>query len=53
MEEGVLQWHPAFQAAMQIELQEELDYLTFYSEYNLTKKPLQIDTLIILRKKGY
>lgn len=53
MEEGVLQWHPAFQAAMQIELQEGLDYLTFYSEYNLTKKPLQIDTLIILRKKGY
>ena len=27
----ILQWHPAFQAAMQIELSEEMDKLEFSS----------------------
>lgn len=52
MKEKVLQWHAAFQAALQIELIEDREYLQFQEEYNLTKKPLQIDTLIIKLKPG-
>ena len=47
MEHKPLQWHPAFQAVLQIELEAEKEYLQFHEEFNLTKKPLQIDTLII------
>lgn len=47
-----LQWHAGFQAALQIELMEEREYLQFLEEYNLTKKPLQIDTLIIKLEPG-
>ncbi|MDO5349905.1 MAG: 3-isopropylmalate dehydrogenase [Lachnospiraceae bacterium] len=46
-EEKKLQWHSAFHAAIQIELQEEIEFLQFLREFNLTQKPLQIDTLII------
>ena len=42
-----LQWHPAFQAVLQIEFAEEAKYLQFLKEYNLTDSPLRIDTLII------
>lgn len=52
MQDYKLQWHPAFQAALQIEFEEDADHLQFLSEHNLTKKPLQIDTLV-LREKGY
>lgn len=52
MEEKALQWHTAFQAALQIELLEEREYLQFQKEYNLTQKPLQIDTLIIKPAPG-
>ncbi len=50
MDDKVLQWHPAFQAALQIELS-DTEGLQFFREYNLTKKPLQIDTLIV--KKNF
>ncbi|MGN0158709.1 MAG: hypothetical protein ACI39W_06160 [Brotaphodocola sp.] len=40
-----LQWHPAFCAALQIELEGE--DLEFSFEHNLTRKPLQIDALVI------
>lgn len=52
MGEKKLQWHTAFQAALQIELAEERKYLQFQKEYNLTQKPLQIDTLIIKVEPG-
>ena len=52
MEEKTLQWHAAFQAALQIEFMEEKEYLQFLEEYNLSKKPLQIDTLIIKLEPG-
>lgn len=45
MSETPLQWHPAFCAALQIELEGE--NLQFHFEYNLTQKPLQIDALVI------
>ncbi len=42
-----LQWHPAFQAALRIELTDELKYLDIRDEQLLNKKPLQMDVLII------
>ena len=33
-----IQWHPAFDAALQIELGEETKYLEFDSEHLLSKK---------------
>lgn len=47
MKKKALQWHPAFQAALQIELLEESCRLEFLKEFNLTEKPLQIDTLVL------
>lgn len=40
-----LQWHPAFCSTLQIELEGEP--LQFFNEYNLTRKPLQIDVLVV------
>lgn len=42
-----LQWHPAFYASLQIELEEEADKLIFENEHQLGTKPKQIDVLII------
>ena len=47
MTKKALQWHPAFQAALQIEFMDEPCQLEFLKEFNLTEKPLQIDTLVI------
>lgn len=41
-----IQWHPAFDAALQIELGEEAKYLEFEPEHLLSKKPMQIDVLV-------
>ena len=41
-----IQWHPAFDAALQIELEDEAEYLEFEPEHLLSKKPMQIDVLI-------
>ena len=47
MEKAKLQWHPAFGAALRITLQDEMQYLEMHEEHLLSKKPLQIDVLII------
>lgn len=47
MNKKELQWHPGFQAALQVELEEDEQYLKFHQEYNLNELPLQIDTLVI------
>lgn len=39
----VLQWHPGFRAVLRITLREEMKYLEMYEEYQLSRKPLQID----------
>lgn len=52
MTQKLLQWHPAFQAVVQIELMEDRESLQFLKEYNLTDKPLRIDTLIIKVEAG-
>ena len=41
------QWHPAFQASIQIEFEAEAEKLTFEPEHLLSKKPMQMDELII------
>lgn len=41
------QWHPAFYAAMELELKEYAPYLHFHREYNINTKPVQIDLLIV------
>ncbi|MCM1040075.1 MAG: hypothetical protein NC434_12205 [Ruminococcus sp.] len=45
-----IQWHPAFIAAMNLELIQNRNDLVFEKEYNLNTKPLEIDLLVI--KKG-
>lgn len=42
-----IQWHPAFQASFQIEFEAEAEKLTFEPEHLLSKKPMQMDELII------
>ena len=46
-----LQWHPAFAAVLRIELEKELGRLEIEDEVQLTKKPLQMDVLLI-KKDG-
>ena len=46
-EKKLLQWHPAFFAGLQIEFAEEANLLTFENEHQLSKKPLEIDVLIV------
>jgi len=47
METTILQWHPAFFAGMQVELQWERRQLLFENEHQLGTKPKEIDVLII------
>ena len=47
----LLQWHPAFCAGMQIELEAESEDLLFDREHQLGRKPKQID-LLIIKKEG-
>ena len=42
-----IQWHPAFCAAAELELSANRAELDFQREYNLSKKPLQIDLLVV------
>ena len=42
-----IQWHPAFDAALQIELAEDAEHLFFEPEHLLGKKPMQMDELVI------
>ena len=46
----LIQWHPTFFADVQVELRKESEKLSFQSEYQLSKKPMEIDVLIIKKK---
>ena len=48
-----LQWHPAFYAGLQIELEAEADRLIFENEHQLVTKPKEIDVLIIKKEQNY
>ena len=45
-----LQWHSAFFAGIQIELEEDSSKLIFENEHQLTTKPLGIDVLVIKKR---
>lgn len=51
MEKMKLQWHPGFTAALRIVFESEKEYLEIHEEYQLSRKPLQIDVLIIRKLK--
>ncbi len=51
MEVERIQYHPAFCSAAELEFRENASDLEFESEVNLSKKPLQIDLLIIKKNK--
>ncbi len=51
MDKQKLQWHPAFYAGIQIELQQESENLIFENEHQLGTKPKEIDVLIIKKQK--
>ncbi len=42
-----IQWHLTFCSAVELELREYKNYLTYEQEHNLGKMPLKIDLLII------
>ena len=46
-----LQWHPAFYAGIQIELEAEADLLLFENEQQLGTKPKEIDVLIVKKER--
>ena len=46
-----IQWHPGFYAAVDLELSANRTELDFQREFNLSKKPLQID-LLVIKKTG-
>lgn len=46
-EEHLIQWHPAFYASIQIELENYENDLSFEREHPLSSKPMLIDVLII------
>jgi hypothetical protein len=45
-------WHPAFAQAIENELEDCRDALTFETEHQLTTEPLRIDVLIIKKKQN-
>jgi hypothetical protein len=44
-------WHPAFVEALQMDLREYKELLTFLPEFQLTKEPLRIDLVLIKKPK--
>jgi hypothetical protein len=51
MAEEKIKWHPAFAAALQLELKEYKEYLDYITEKQLNEEPLKIDVLVIKKKK--
>ena len=51
-EKDLVQWHPAFYSAMELELAEDKGELIFEQEHILNKKPLQVDLLVIRKQSG-
>jgi hypothetical protein len=46
-----IKWHPAFAAAIQLELKDYKEYLDFSIEHGLTDEPLKIDVVVIKKLK--
>lgn len=52
IESNKIQWHPGFCSAVRLELRENREDLNYTNEYNLSRKPLQIDLLVIKKRKN-
>ena len=52
MGEGKIQWHPGFVAVVDLELAADRGHLVYEKEYNLNRKPLQIDLLVLKKDRG-
>lgn len=52
MKDGKIQWHPAFAAALRIELADELEKVQIEEEHLLGRKPMQVDCLVVKRNKN-
>ena len=52
MHEGKIWWHPAFAAALKVELNDYEKSLTYYEEFPLSEKPLQIDIIVLKKHIG-
>ena len=52
MADDKIQWHPGFLGGIELALRKYKSELSFDSEYNLSKKPLQMDVLIIKKNIG-
>jgi hypothetical protein len=50
--QGKIYWHEAFFKALQLELHDYIDVLTFVSEHQLSKEALIMDALIIKKEAG-
>jgi hypothetical protein len=46
------QWHPGYCSAFELGFREDKEYLTFDREYLLNSKPIQMDLLIIRKKRN-
>jgi hypothetical protein len=46
------QWHPGYCSAFELGFREDREYLTFDREYLLNSKPIQMDLLIIKKKRN-
>lgn len=49
MKNPKIQWHPAFCSAVRLELRENRGDLNYANEYNLNRKPIQIDLLVVTK----
>ncbi|MBD5507067.1 MAG: hypothetical protein HDR05_03170 [Lachnospiraceae bacterium] len=49
MKNPKIQWHPAFCSAVRLELRENRGDLQYANEYNLNRKPIQIDLLVVTK----
>ena len=45
-------WHPAYCSAIEYELREARKHLVFESEHCLSKEPLRVDELVIIKEPG-
>ncbi|MGN0355031.1 MAG: 3-isopropylmalate dehydrogenase [Muricoprocola sp.] len=48
---NMVQWHPAFFTILQIELEDYADNLIFENEHQLSKKPMEIDVIVIKKER--
>lgn len=48
----MIQWHPAFVAAMKLEFEKDKDVLQLVDDFTLNAKPLQIDLLLLKKVEG-